>query len=109
MFFFFPDDAVPGSTEVPPRAEEEVGVRGFAASPAGSLLHSCSSPTALHHRDENEEHANAGKEQGRRRRDDLRHGARVRGASSLKLEGCCTFTLCPGIALLIILMQGAIL
>lgn len=80
-FFFssLPDYAVPGPAEVPPRSEKEVSLRGSYASPAGSILHRCTPPTALHHRDENEEHVNAGKEQRRRRRDYLCTGAWVRG------------------------------
>lgn len=78
FFSSLPDDAVPGSVEVPPWSEKEVRLRGSDASPAGPVLHRCTPPTALHHRDENEEHVNAGEEQGTRRRDDLCTGAWVR-------------------------------
>lgn len=49
FFSSIPDNAVPGSTEVPPRAEKEVSLRGPHASSAGSVLHSCTPPTAFHY------------------------------------------------------------
>lgn len=73
LFSFLTDCAVPGTFEVPQRSEKEVRLRGSAAPPAGSILHRCTPPTALHHRDENEEHVNAGKEQRRSWVRDLIH------------------------------------
>lgn len=77
FFSSMSDDAVPGAVEVPPRPEEEVWLRVSESSPAGFVLCGGTSSPALHYRDEDEEHVNAGKEQGRRR-DYLRTGAWVR-------------------------------
>lgn len=61
------DHAVPGAAEVPVRPEEEDGLRCPFAPSAGSVLHRCAAPAAFHHRDEDEEHADAGQEQSGRR------------------------------------------
>lgn len=81
-FLLRADHAVPGAAEVPVRPEEEDGLRCPDAAPAGSVLHRRASSAALHHRDEDEEHADAGQEQGGRR-DHQRAGARVRGRGNV--------------------------
>lgn len=50
------DDAVSGTTEVSLRSEEKDVIRSRSAASVGSLLHRCSSASALHHGDEDEEH-----------------------------------------------------
>lgn len=105
------DYAIPGSAEVPQRSEKEVGLGGPDAPPAGSVLHRCTPPSALHHWDENEEHVDAGKEQGRSRRDYLCTWAWVRGnGTSYMWHPCDTsFTVCPSVNPVIVFNGGAIL
>ena len=86
FFSSVPDYAVPGSVKVSPWAEKEVILWGTNAPPVGSVLRSCTSLTALHHRDESEEHFIAGEEQGRR--DYLCNGAWVRKTEISQARWC---------------------
>lgn len=86
QFSFIADNAVPGSAQVPPWAEEEVSLRGPVASSAGAVLHSRAPPTAVHHGDENEEYVDEGQSQGRRRRWNLCTGAWVSGNQTTHME-----------------------
>lgn len=91
FFLLLADDAVPGAAEVPVRPEEEDGLRGSFASSAGSVLHWCAPSAAFHHRDEDEEHADARQEQSGRR-DHQCTGARVRRKRNLGRKYLLTLT-----------------